>query len=155
MLDRGGVGPRFRAQIPLYLKEGILILAAATSSVAGYMTAAQAALVAQLTTSVAYAAPTLSTNWSDLGGGFAASGYMKDATGRVYLRGTIKKSVAVTPAETLFTLPSGFRPSASRGWAVPSNSAFGYVTITSAGVVAVQVGNAAFLCLDGISFDTA
>ena len=40
MLDRNRTGPGFRAQIPLYLKEGILSIGAATTALAGSLSAA-------------------------------------------------------------------------------------------------------------------
>lgn len=53
MLDRTGVGPRFRAQLPLALKEGILSIPAATTSTAGSISAAdQAALSAARTAGI-------------------------------------------------------------------------------------------------------
>lgn len=101
-----------------------------------------------------WVAPSLATNWSNFGGTNLNAGYMKDQTNRVWLRGTVKKSIAVVGGETLFTLPVGFRPSANINVPVVSNSAFGYVAVSAGGVVSVQVGNATFVALDGISFDT-
>lgn len=153
MLDRNRTGPGFRAQIPLYLKEGILSLAAATSSVAGYMTAAQAALVAQLATATAWTAPTLATDWSDYSGSFTASGYRKDALGLVHLKGLVKKAVAVATPDTIFTLPVGYRPTTEKIFVVTSNLAFGEVRITTGGAVNVLTGHQNYVALDGIRFD--
>jgi hypothetical protein len=119
----------------------------------GYMSHEQAVLVAQLVVETAWTAPTLSTNWSVFGG--LTAGYKLDTTGRVYLRGVITKSLAVVSGETVFTLPAGFRPVQNTNFPAVSNSAFGYLSVSSAGVVAVQVGNAAWFSLDGISFEAA
>lgn len=118
-------------------------------------TVADEALVDQLVTATDWAAPTLATNWSNWGASNLAAGYKRDPTGRVWLRGTIKKAVALVAGETVFTLPVGFRPSATANYGVASNGAFGLVAVGNTGAVQVVVGNAAWVQLDGISFDTA
>jgi hypothetical protein len=56
-------------------------------------------------------------------------------------------------AGTIFTLPAGYRPSATRGYATNGDGAFASITVTSAGVVALAVGTAVLgLYLDGITF---
>ncbi len=48
-------------------------------------------------------------SWVDFGSGYQAGQYMRDRTGRVWLRGLIKGGTE-TAGTLLFTLPSGFRP---------------------------------------------
>lgn len=50
--------------------------------------------------------------WTDFGGGFQVGQYMKDRTGRVFLRGLLAPGT-VTAGITLFTLPAGFRPTST------------------------------------------
>lgn len=52
MLDRNRTGPGFRAQIPLYLKEGILSVAAAATGAAGSMSAADKTKLDAITTAL-------------------------------------------------------------------------------------------------------
>lgn len=94
-------------------------------------------------------APTLAGAWVNFGGGFRNSGYWRDAAGVIHITGIVKSGVIGT---TIFTLPAGFRPSASILFAIVSNAVFGYVQVTSAGVVSCVVGNNTFVSLDGISF---
>lgn len=57
-----------------------------------------------------FIAPTFSNNWTNYGGGYALAGFYSDGVGRVHLRGLIK---AGSGAGTIFSLPAGFRPSAT------------------------------------------
>jgi hypothetical protein len=100
----------------------------------------------------AWTAPTLAGTWVNFGGGYNNAGYWKDSTGRVHLRGMIKSGTIGT---TAFTLPSGYRPSATCRFAAESNSAYGICTIDSAGVVTPAAGNTAWFSFDGMSFNTA
>jgi hypothetical protein len=71
---------------------------------------------------------------------------------RVYLRGCLKTG---TPGNAAFTLPAGYRPTATCQFAVASNAALGIVQIGSSGVVTpTAVGSTVSFFLDGISFDT-
>lgn len=101
-----------------------------------------------------WTAPTYSANWSDFGGAWATVKYCKDATGRVWLRGMAKKSIATVAGETLFTLPTVCRPAADEYFAVNSNGAFGTIFITAGGAVNLGVGSNVYVSLSGISFDT-
>ena len=105
----------------------------------------------------AVTAPTLSTNWSNFGGAYQTAGYWKDnATGMVHLTGMIKKSVAGVVGETIFTLPTGYRPAASELFGIDSNNAHGRIDVTAAGLVQFQIGTAtAWISLSGISFRAA
>jgi hypothetical protein len=79
--------------------------------------------------------------------------FYKDAAGRVHLEGVIKLGTIGT---TAFTLPEGYRPRlGTRIFVVDSNTAFGRVTIDTAGQVVPVTGNNAYVVLDGISFRAA
>jgi len=92
-------------------------------------------------------------SWVNVGGSNQLAGFFKDAGGFVHLRGAIKSG---TLAVAAFTLPAGYRPSASMFFpaVVTSGGTIGYCSITSAGVVAMNGGDSTFDTLDGISFDT-
>jgi hypothetical protein len=93
-----------------------------------------------------WVAPALAGLWTDLGSGNANAGYTKSA-GRVCLRGVVTGGTG-----TIFTLPVGYRPSETLNFPVVSNSAFGHISITSAGVVSMVIGSSTWLSLDNISF---
>ena len=99
-----------------------------------------------------WTAVTLINSWTATTG--RAPQYRRDANGRVHLRGGVSGGGTLTNAA--FTLPAGFRPSQLMQFAVPSNTptaAFGSVDVATSGNVTPQIGNAAFVCFDGISFD--
>jgi hypothetical protein len=99
----------------------------------------------------AFSAPTLAGAWVNTGGASTTAGYIKDPMGFVHLRGTVKSG-----AGAIFTLPTGYRPSATVEYAVPGDGAYAQVSITSAGVVTQVVGAAVLgLSLDSISFKAA
>jgi hypothetical protein len=105
----------------------------------------------ELPTGDAYAAPTLAGAWVNTGGASTTAGYIKDPIGFVHLRGTVK-----TGAGAIFTLPTGYRPSATVEYAVPGDGAYAQVSVTSAGVVTQVVGTAVLgLSLDSITFKAA
>lgn len=158
---------------PLALAAGALsIPAAAGPATNGYMLGADKAKLDASTT--AFNASTLvqrdangfvprgtdqaasfATNWSNFGAPWSNVEYTIDLHKRVHLRGMCKKSVAVAGPDTIFTLAAGYRPAADEYFDVNSNGAFGTVFVTSAGLVRVQVGNAAYVSLSGISFYAA
>ena len=100
------------------------------------------------------AAPSLANSWVNFGAPRLVAGYWKDSMDVVHLQGTIKDGTA-TPGTTLFTLPSGYRPSDLVSFPVTSNGAFGSVNITSAGVVSIEAGSNTSFALDGITFRIA
>ena len=73
-----------------------------------------------------------SNSWVNYGGGYSNAGYKKIAGDCIKLRGLIKSGTVNSAA---FTLPVGYRPPASTLFAVDSNSAYGRVYVSSAGVV--------------------
>jgi len=90
-----------------------------------------------------------SGTWTNFGSGYNDAGYYKDPLGRVHLRGLVKSGTIGTG---IFTLPSGYRPASIEVHAIASNAAFGYIDISTAGVVRPLVGNNAWVSLDGITF---
>lgn len=56
-----------------------------------------------------WSTPALQNGWVQYGGGYSSSQYTKNTDGIVSLRGIIK-SGTVTSGTTIFTLPSGYRP---------------------------------------------
>lgn len=96
-----------------------------------------------------WTAITPNTNWSTLSG----LAYWKDAGGLVHIKGSATSAVGATA--DVFTLPVGFRPLATRLFAVEDNGGgFGSVTVASSGIVSIRVGFVAghFYGLDPISF---
>ncbi len=86
-----------------------------------------------------------------------AAGYYKDSTGRVWLRGLLKRASAAlgTP---IFTLPAGYRPAKLTLFALMAANRDGRLDVDASGNVFVPIATAAdwfiFFSLDGISFDT-
>ena len=94
--------------------------------------------------------PAFENSWVNYGSGFESAGFYKDPFGRVHLKGLVKTG---TVGVAMFTLPSGYRPSATVLFSVHSNGAEGRVDINSSGaVIAVSPSNNAYVSLDGISF---
>ncbi len=107
--------------------------------------------------SLSWIAPTLLNGWVNTGGGLMPAGYMIDSDGFVHLRGFVNNGTSLA---TIFTLPSGFRPSAKiifRGYGenpmgTPSSA---NVYITTAGNITSDIGSGGpGVSFDGISFDT-
>jgi hypothetical protein len=82
-------------------------------------------------------APTLLNSWANYGGGFVAAGYTKVGPA-VYIRGTVKTGAI---GSTIFTLPAGYRPSATMIFSIVSNSLFGRMDIWPDGQVVSNVGS--------------
>ena len=99
----------------------------------------------------AWVAPTLLNAWVNFGGTFANAAYWKDQYGVVHLRGSVRAGAI---GSDIFVLPAtgNYRPSADLVFAVPSNSAFGSVTVKANGSVTPLIGSNAIFSLDGITF---
>ena len=99
-------------------------------------------------------APTLSANWSNVGGAYQTARYYKDPTGGiVYLEGSIKKASAGVAGETIFTLPSDYRPLAQLSFPVDANGTYGKIDVKTDGTVIYQAGTATIsISLSGINF---
>jgi hypothetical protein len=95
-----------------------------------------------------YTAPSLLNSWVDFGSGYSTSGYLKH-NGVVYLKGVLKSGTVNT---TFFTLPAGYRPSATLVFAVISNVAISQVNIDSSGNVTMVSGSNVSVSLDNIRF---
>jgi hypothetical protein len=93
--------------------------------------------------------PALLNGWVNYGGGNTDASYWIDKEGMVHLEGMVKSGTINSP---IFNLPVGYRPPGNKYFAVNSNSAFGSVIVGSNGDVTCNVGNNAFVSLDGISF---
>lgn len=96
--------------------------------------------------------PALAANWSLYAAGWQAIGFYKTTTGVVFLQGMMKKSVAISAGEVLFTLPVGYRPLATCLFNVQSAGALGRVDVGPTGSVVVQAGSNVWLSLAGINF---
>jgi hypothetical protein len=90
-------------------------------------------------------------SWVDFGGGYMAGAYMKDTLGFVHLRGLIKSGTMSTSA---FTLPAGFRPSATVLMPSSSNNLYAQLEVASSGTITPTVGVNNYISLNGITFDT-
>lgn len=96
----------------------------------------------------------LSANWTDYDAATqTASGYYND-NGTVYLRGLIKKSIAVVPNETIFNLPTGSRPLKIAWFVVATDTGIGVVRVNNNGSVWAISGGNGYFSLDGIYFRT-
>lgn len=93
-------------------------------------------------------APAYANAWVNFGGAYRNGGYWRDAAGVIHLTGVIKNGVA----GLMFTLPAGFRPSATLIFPIVSNAVFGYLEVAAAGTVTAILYNNTFVALDGISF---
>lgn len=84
-----------------------------------------------------------------------AAGFRKYPDGRVRLKGLVKSG---TMAQTIFTLPTGYRPPASTRFSIDANAGsadiFGVITIDTDGTVVAYLGGNTRMALDGIEFDT-
>ncbi len=99
--------------------------------------------------------PTLTNGWVAYGAPYLAPGYYKDATGHVYLQGTVKNG---SVPSTIFTLPGGYRPSADLPFsvaAVDTRTAVSRLEVRATGAVVLTSGAASETSLNGIYFRAA
>lgn len=89
-------------------------------------------------------------SWVKGGSPYLDPGYMKTEDAWCRLFGAVKNGTLGLGA---FTLPPGFRPSATSRHVSVQNGAFGIVDVTSAGLVIPQTSNV-LVSLDGIQFKT-
>jgi len=94
----------------------------------------------------------LQNGWVQYDGGYFDPKYYKDPHNVVHLRGMIKSGTAAA-GTVLFTLPEGYRPQHKLLIDGISNDALSRIDIHPVGDVTVEVGNTAWISLDGISFD--
>lgn len=96
-----------------------------------------------------FTAPSFGSGWSNVGGGNAVAGHAL-FNGWVVLKGSVKKSGGGT---TIFTLPSGQRPSENLHFATYGDGAFARVYVLPDGTVGFAEGAAAsLLSLDTVRF---
>jgi len=94
-------------------------------------------------------APTLTNSWVNYAGNFRSAGYWKDVNGIVHCCGIIKSGTTNNP---MFTLPAGYRPSATIGFATNTDTGLGNLQVLSSGVVQISSGGNGFVYLDAIQF---
>lgn len=104
----------------------------------------------------AWVYPTLGNSWVSFGGTLQTARFFKDASGVVHLQGTIANGTANT---TIFTLPTGYRPTARLEIATYAYPGMGKLNIDSNGVVqfdawVISSGSNAAVALSGITFAT-
>lgn len=110
---------------------------------------ATTAYVVTALTPEAFVAPTLLNSWVNFGGAFNVAGYYKDPFGIVHLRGLVKSGVVGSP---IFTLPAGYRPTATEIFATDSNAALGQISVNSSGDVTLGFGSNVYASIDGMTF---
>lgn len=96
-----------------------------------------------------YQSVTYANSWVDYGGTHNSAGYYKDKAGNVHLQGMVKSG---TIGQTIFTLPTGYRPAKTLVFTVPSNGAFGVLEVQTDGDVVATTGNNTYVSLEGVSF---
>ncbi|NET24634.1 hypothetical protein [Okeania sp. SIO1I7] len=93
--------------------------------------------------------PTFQNAWVNYGFGYNNAGYFKDSLGIVHLKGLVKNGTA----DTIFTLPVGYRPAARELHSVAAyNNTMGRIDILSNGTVQRISGSSTWISLDGITF---
>lgn len=108
-----------------------------------------------------WTAPSFATNWGNVGGGWMTVGFLKAPDGFVRLRGGALVNTATLTA-TIFTLPVGYRPTATLQYPVRmGTNVLSYVNINSSGQVqyagaggGVLADAQSGLFLDHVKFDT-
>jgi hypothetical protein len=127
---------------------GTTQLASNNAGVSERVTIAQ--IVALFQGETSWTAPTLVNSWVNNGAPFEVAGYRKDGFGIVHLHGLVANGIA----NTVFTLPAGYRPGADTFFAVLDTTANGVcsLSIDHAGVVSMVGGAHSTLSLSGISF---
>lgn len=100
-----------------------------------------------------WSAPTLLNGWTNFGSGWQTAGYYKDtASHRVYLRGMITGGDAGA-TKILFTLPSGYRPTAVEMFPIGNVTTNARIYIDTSGNVALHITvDSSWISLNGISF---
>jgi hypothetical protein len=109
-------------------------------------------------TQPSWIAPTLLNSFTNYDASiYQPAGYFKDLSGRVYLRGLLKRATGAF-STTIFTLPAGYRPAKLTLFALMAANLDGRLDVDASGNVFVPAATAAnwytFFSLDGMSFDT-
>lgn len=104
-----------------------------------------------ISTDRGWVAPSLYSNWKNLGQGYETAGYYMDALGFVRLKGFLTGG----STGNVMLLPSDMRPSLRKAFVVfCSATGFGRLDVTADGWVTLVTGSG-FLSLDGIVFNRA
>jgi hypothetical protein len=94
--------------------------------------------------------PAFENSWVNYGSPNVTAAFMKDSMGFVHLKGLIKSGTLDAGA---FTLPVGYRPSASVHFPTVSFSAFGRVTVSAIGEVVIDTpSNNTWVSISCINF---
>ena len=92
--------------------------------------------------------PTITNGTADVS---ATPSFYKDDFGVVHLSGRVNNLVGTR--QTLFTLPSGYRPYASQSFpCISGGGSFGFTSVGNAGPVSLTAGTLTYMVLDGITF---
>lgn len=94
-------------------------------------------------------APTLLNGWVNAGAPYLNAGYRKDPFGVVHLRGMV---ITGTVNTVLFTLPVGYRPSASMYFTITSAASVARLLIEATGNVTITQGSSTWTSLNGVTF---
>lgn len=92
-------------------------------------------------------APAFQNGWANYGGGFSTAAYFKDACGIVHVKGVVASG---TWADTIFTLPVGYRPTLRSIFAACSGDGTvpARVDVDASGNVIAAAGNTGFLSFE-------
>lgn len=86
-----------------------------------------------------------------------AAGYMRDAFGRVWLRGLVSRASAALNT-TIFNLPAGFRPPRWDIYSVIAGNSWARLNVLANGNVNIEAAGSGtwyqYISLEGVSFDT-
>lgn len=102
-------------------------------------------------------APAFQNSWINYDNTWESCAFRKDTSGYVHLKGLVKSGTIGT-ATAIFILPVGYRPRTGRAmiFCCQTNQTIGRINIRNAtgneGYVCCEVGNNAWVSLDGISF---
>jgi len=96
--------------------------------------------------------PGFAVNFADYGAGTQPVAFGLDSDGNIHITGTVNYTAAnavITPPQTIFTLPSGYRPSAAQYFGITINgysNQFGLISVLPNGVVAIGTSSALDWC---------
>ena len=80
--------------------------------------------------------PTFQNGWENLGAEWQTARYTKTPQGVVHIQGLVRNGIA----NTIFTLPSGYRPNADLILATFSGSSAARINVRDTGVVEMSTG---------------
>jgi len=86
-------------------------------------------------------------SWVNYGSGFVPAAYWFDRDGRICIEGVVKTG---TPPASIFTLPTGYRPSYNYAFAQDAAGSHSLLYVNSDGTIVPNVGSTSFQSIDGI-----